>query len=238
VAPGVQAVFTLRSGGVSAGTFASLNVGAHVGDDPAAVAENRQRIAQAFGLPQEPAWLTQVHGSEVFRLGTPSVSGASADAVVSTQAGRVCVIQVADCLPVLFAARDGSVVGAAHAGWRGLVAGVLENTVAALGVPATELLAWIGPGIGQANFEVGPEVREALVAAAGPGAAAAHAAFTANARGRWQCDLAGLARQRLAGLGLTQIHGGQWCTYEQAGQFFSHRRDGRSGRMAALIWRV
>jgi hypothetical protein len=149
----------------------------------------------------------------------------------------VCVIQVADCLPVLFAARDGSVVGAAHAGWRGLLAGVLENTVAALGVPPAELLAWIGPGISQANFEVGGEVREAFLGAATPTAAVAvAAAFTANVRGRWQCDLVALAKLRLAALGLTGIHGGRWCTFADAENFFSHRRDGRTGRMAALIW--
>jgi polyphenol oxidase len=233
----VRAVFTLRGGGVSTGTFASLNVGTHVQDDPAAVAENRQRIRLGFALPAEPAWLSQVHGARVVRLGAAATSGAAADGVVTSDARRVGAIQVADCLPVLFAARDGSVVGAAHAGWRGLAAGVLENTVAALGVPPAQLLAWIGPGIGVEHFEVGPEVREALVAAV-PAAAGAQAAaaFTANARGRWQCDLAKLARQRLAALGITGIHGGEWCTFANADAFFSHRRDGRSGRMAALIW--
>ena len=230
----VRALFTLRTGGVSTGAFASLNVGAQVQDDPAAVAENRRRIAAAFDLPGEPAWLSQVHGSRVVRLGTAATSGAAADGVVSSDAGRVCAIQVADCLPVLFAAGDGSVVGAAHAGWRGLAAGVLENTVAALGVPPARLLAWIGPGIGAVHFEVGPEVRAALMDAA-PAAAAA-GAFAPNARGRWQCDLVALARQRLSALGLRQIHGGDWCTYADPDRYFSHRRDGHSGRMVALIW--
>ena len=238
VPPTVRAVFTLRDGGVSTGCFASLNVGAHVEDDALAVAENRRRIKVAFDLPSEPAWLSQVHGSRVVRLGSAAAAGAAADGVVTAEVGPVCVIQVADCLPVLFAARDGSVVGAAHAGWRGLVAGVLENTVAALGVPPVQLLAWIGPGIGPANFEVGPEVRAAFVGAAPGGAAAVAGAFSPNARGRWQCDLAALARQRLAALGVTAIHGGGWCTFAAAQTFFSHRRDGRSGRMAALIWRV
>ena len=234
----VRAVFTLRGGGVSRGPYASLNVGAHVEDDPAAVAENRRRIAATFDLPAEPAWLAQVHGNRVIRLGAIPEPDARADALVTREVGRVCVIQVADCLPVLFAARDGSVVGAAHAGWRGLAAGVLESTVADLGVPPAQLVAWIGPGIGQANFEVGPEVREALVAAAGTGAAAqVAAAFVPNARGRWQCDLVALARLRLAALGLTSIHGEGWCTFADAENFFSYRRDGRSGRMAALIWR-
>jgi hypothetical protein len=235
----VRAVFTLRGGGVSAGHCASLNLGTHVQDDPAAVAENRRRVATAFALPREPAWLAQVHGTRVVRLGAAAAQGAAADGVVTAEAGPVCVIQVADCLPVLFAARDGSVVGAAHAGWRGLVAGVLEQTVAALGVPPTDLLAWIGPGIGPGHFEVGAEVREAFLAAATVrGAAAVAAAFLANARGRWQCDLAALARQRLAALGVDEVYGGRWCTFADSERFFSHRRDGRSGRMAALIWRA
>ncbi len=235
----IRSVFTLRQGGISTGCFGSLNVGMHVQDDPTAVAENRRRIAVAVGLPQAPAWLSQVHGSRVVRLGTADLAGAAADGVVSSEAGRVCVIQVADCLPVLFAARDGSVVGAAHAGWRGLLAGVLENTVAALDVAPAQLLAWIGPGIGGAHFEVGPEVREALLGAAAPGVTAQVAeAFVANARGRWQCDLIALARQRLAALGLTGIYGGEWCTFADPERFFSYRREGRTGRMAALIWRT
>jgi polyphenol oxidase len=235
----VRAVFTLRVGGVSAGLCASLNVGAQVQDDPEAVVENRRRIAAAFNLPAEPAWLTQVHGAAVCRLEPRTEPMLKADAVVTTEVGRVCVIQVADCLPVLFAARDGSVVGAAHAGWRGLAAGVLENTLARLGVPPAQLLAWIGPGIGPAHFEVGAEVRDALVGGAPQnGAEQAAAAFQPNARGRWQCDLVALTRQRLAAAGLTNIHGGNWCTFADAARFFSHRRDGRSGRMAALIWRV
>jgi YfiH family protein len=223
----------MRSGGVSIGPFASLNIGAHVDDDPLAVVENRRRIRTAFDLPTEPAWLSQVHGSRVVRLGHAVTAGAAADGVVTAEVGRVCAIQVADCLPVLFAARDGSVVGAAHAGWRGLAAGVLENTFAALGVPAAQLLTWIGPGIGPAHFEVGPEVRDAFVSAGADGVAAA---FVGNARGRWQCDLVALTRLRLAALGLTAIHGGGWCTFADAENFFSYRRDGRSGRMAALIW--
>jgi polyphenol oxidase len=235
----VRALFTLRAGGVSVGPCASLNVGAHVQDDPNAVAENRRRIVAAFELPAEPAWLTQVHGAAVARLEPRSDPTLKADAVVTAEVGRVCVIQVADCLPVLFAARDGSVVGAAHAGWRGLAAGVLENTIATLGVPPAQLLAWIGPGIGQAHFEVGAEVRDALVGAAPQnGAGQAAAAFQPNARDRWQCDLVALTRQRLAAAGLRNIYGGNWCTFADAERFFSHRRDGRSGRMAALIWRV
>jgi purine-nucleoside/S-methyl-5'-thioadenosine phosphorylase / adenosine deaminase len=231
----VRAVFTLRGGGVSVGPCASLNVGAHVQDDPQAVAENRRRIAATFALPSEPAWLTQVHGTRVVRL-EEAASGTEGDGVVTAQPSRVCAIQVADCLPVLFAARDGSVVGAAHAGWRGLAAGVLEQTVAALGVAPSELLAWIGPGIGPQHFEVGPEVREAFVGAGTGRASQAAAAFIPNLRGRWLCDLVALSRQRLTALGVLHVHGGRWCTFADAGSFFSHRRDGRSGRMAALIW--
>ncbi len=230
----VRAVFTLRGGGVSVGPCTSLNVATHVQDDPQAVAENRRRIAAAFALPCEPAWLTQVHGTRVVRLEADTGSGVQADGVVSARPGQVCAIQVADCLPVLFAARDGSAVGAAHAGWRGLAAGVLEHTVAALGVPPAQLLAWIGPGISAANFEVGAEVREALGGAA-RGAVQA-AAFVPNIRRRWQCDLVALTRQRLAALGVGGVHGGRWCTFADAGSFFSYRRDGRCGRMAALIW--
>jgi polyphenol oxidase len=232
----VRAAFTLRQGGVSAGSYATLNVGMHVEDEPAAVLENRRRVRERFDLPAEPAWLSQLHGNRVIRLDGTEGTDRQADGVVTGVPGQVCAIQVADCLPILFAADDGSVVGAAHAGWRGLAAGVLENTVGALGVPAPQLLAWIGPGIGPEAFEVGAEVREALVTAAGTGAAAAAAAFVPNARGRWQCDLAALARQRLAGLGLTRIHGGYWCTFSDPARFYSFRRDGRCGRMAALIW--
>jgi hypothetical protein len=232
----VRAAFTLRTGGVSQSPWDTFNVGAHVGDDPLAVAENRTRLRTSLGLPAEPAWLQQVHGCGVVDLDRQTVREppGPADASVTHTPGRVCVIQVADCMPVLFAAADGSAVGAAHAGWRGLAGGVLESTVRAMGTPAGELLAWMGPAIGQAHFEVGEEVRAAFLAA-DPGAAAA---FIANERGRWQCDLYALARRKLAALGVTSVHGGGWCAYTGAERFFSYRRDGRCGRMAALIWRV
>jgi len=241
----VHAAFTLRSGGVSASPFDSLNVGAHVGDEAAAVAENRRRVRTRLALPEEPAWLEQVHGVEVVDLDAAApavgvtrpapaaVALPAADAVVSRRAGRVCVVQVADCLPVLLAARDGCAVAAAHAGWRGLAAGVLEATVKRLAVEPRDLLAWLGPAIGAAHFEVGAEVRQAFLAQD----AAAADAFAVNTRGRWQCDLAGLARRRLDGLGIGAVFGGRWCTYGDASRFFSYRRDGRCGRMAALIWR-
>jgi YfiH family protein len=235
-APGVHAAFTLRGGGTSAAPFDSLNVGAHVADDPAAVSENRRRVRAALLLPAEPRWLNQVHGAQVLDLDAASSDwkrAATADAVITRHAGQVCVVQVADCLPVLLAVEDGSAVAAAHAGWRGLVAGVLEAVVTRLGVAPQRLIAWLGPAIGPRHFEVGEEVRSAFVARA-PGAAAA---FSANARGRWQCDLPALARQRLAALGVNTVYGGDECTYTDATRFFSFRRDGRCGRMAALVWK-
>ena len=230
--PGVRAAFTLRTGGVSAPPFDSFNCAAHVGDAPEAVARNRALLREQLGLPGEPAWLEQVHGCRAAALEAGEGCG-PADAAVTREPDRICVVQVADCLPVLLAARDGSVVGAAHAGWRGLAAGVLESAVRALGVKPAEVLAWLGPAIGPRHFEVGAEVRAAFLAA-DPAAAAA---FAPNPRGRWQCDLYGLARQRLAALGVAQVYGGGWCTYADAARFFSYRRDGRCGRMAALIWR-
>src|SRR5215469_8664502 len=187
VPPQVHGAFTLRSGGVSTAPFDSLNVGAHVGDEATAVAENRRRVRARLSLPEEPAWLAQVHGVEVVDLDAaapaarwaehaPATGMHSADAAVTRCAGRVCVVQVADCLPVLLATRDGSVLGAAHAGWRGLAAGVLEATVKRLAVEPADLLAWLGPAIGAAHFEVGAEVRQAFLAHD----AAAADAFAAN----------------------------------------------------------
>lgn len=232
---GIRAAFTLRAGGVSQPPFAACNVAAHVRDDPRAVAENRARLRASLSLPQEPVWLEQVHGHRVADLDSPTAQGSlgPADAAVTRAPGRICAIQVADCLPVLFAAADGSAVGAAHAGWRGLAGGVLEATVRALGTFPGKLHAWLGPAIGQAHFEVGGEVRAAFLAA-DPGATVA---FLPNERGRWQCDLYVLARRRLTALGALSIHGGGWCTYADARRFFSYRRDGRCGRMAALVWR-
>lgn len=233
VAPKVRAAFTLRSGGVSAAPFDSLNLGAHVGDVAAAVAENRRRVILKLDLPAEPAWLEQVHGTRVADLDASGEEAhAPADAVLTRCRGRVCVVQVADCLPVLFAARDASAVAVAHAGWRGLAAGVLEATVAKLRVLPADLCAWLGPAISARHFEVGGEVREAFLAS-DPGS---DAAFELNARGRWQCDLAALARRRLRALGVAEVSGGLWCTYADSVRFFSFRRDGRCGRMAALIW--
>ena len=244
----VRAAFTCRTGGVSVAPFDSLNVGAHVGDAVDAVRENRRRLREELQLPAEPVWLQQVHGTEVvdldalaserdgaradIRAAAPAPEPPRADAAVARVSGRVCAIQVADCMPVLFAARDGTAVAAAHAGWRGLAGGVLEETVRKLGVAPTHLLAWLGPTISQDNFEVGEDVRTAFTSH-DPEAASA---FVANTRGRWQCDLYTLARRRLFALGIEDVFGGGWCTYADAARFFSFRRDGQCGRMAALIW--
>ena len=239
--PGVRAAFAYRGGGVSAAPWDSLNLGLHVGDDPAVVRENRRRLRAALALPAEPLWLEQVHGIEVIDadcidaavLACIGPLGPRGDAVISRRAGQVACIQVADCLPVLFCSRDGQHIGAAHAGWRGLAGGVLEATVAALAVPGPDLRAWIGPAIGPAAFEVGEEVRAAFIAQS----AAAATAFVGNERGRWQCDLFELARQRLQAIGIGHVSGGGLCTHSDAGRFFSHRRSAPTGRHAALIWR-
>ncbi len=228
--PWVRAFFTTREGGASVTPYASLNLGTHVGDMPAAVQENRRRVAQ--GLTAEPVWLNQVHGTCVVDAGDPFTR--AADAVFARAPGAVCVVMVADCLPVLFCDRAGSVVAAAHAGWRGLACGVLEATIAAMQVPAGDLMAWLGPAIGPAAFEVGPEVREAFVA----DMAETSACFVASCGDRLLADIFALARARLARAGLAQnaIFGGGQCTVSDPQRFFSYRRDGVTGRMGAFIW--
>lgn len=230
--PMVRAGSTLRTGGLSTAPYASLNLGSHVGDEPAAVSGNRRLVIELLQLPAEPLWLQQEHGARVIDADAPGDAG-SADAAVTRQSQRVLAILVADCMPVLFASPDGSVLGAAHAGWRGLAAGVLEATVRAMGIDPRDLQAWLGPAIGPAHFEVGAEVRAAFLAHDRRAAAA----FSANGRGRWQCDLEQLARARLGALGLQRVTSASLCTHAQAAQCFSYRRDGRTGRMAALIWR-
>jgi len=227
----VRALSTWRTGGVSAGAYASLNLGDHVGDSPAAVAQNRRLLREAARLPADPPWLRQVHGSRVADLDSGELPR-EADAAVARRPGRICAILSADCLPVLFAEERGGAVGAAHAGWRGLAAGVLEAAVRALAVPPSRLLAWIGPGIGAEHYEVGAQVRDAFLAA-DPAAAAA---FRPNGRGRYLADLAWAARRRLAALGVERIHRTADCTYADANRYFSYRREGCCGRQATLIW--
>ncbi|HYJ41259.1 MAG TPA: peptidoglycan editing factor PgeF [Steroidobacteraceae bacterium] len=230
---GVHAAFTTRLGGVSSAPWDSFNVATHVGDVAKDVAANRARLGTLLALPSDPAWLSQVHGTVVADLDAYPQGVITADAAVARTDGRVCVVMVADCLPVLFASRDGRRIAAAHAGWRGLAAGVIEQTVAAMGVRGDVLTAWLGPAISKEHFEVGDDVRAAFVDA-DSGAADA---FVRNANGRWQADLVGLARRRLAALDITDVSGGQWCTFADRERFYSHRRDGKGGRMAALIWR-
>jgi polyphenol oxidase len=230
--PEVRALSSQRRGGVSAAPFESLNLGVHVGDSTESVAENRRRLCAAAGVPTEPVWLSQQHGTNVLDLDEPYGAPDGADASFTHRGGQVCAILTADCLPVLLASDSGAGVAAAHAGWRGLAAGVIEATVRALSLPPEALLAWIGPGIGPAHFEIGAEVREELLRADPQ----AEAAFRRNTRGRYLADLAALARRRLERLGVARIYGGEVCTYAASEYYFSHRRDGRTGRQASLIW--
>ncbi len=226
----VRALQTTRRGGVSQGPWASLNLGDHVGDDPDAVAANR--VAVRSLLPAEPAWLRQVHGTVAVNAAHGSKM-AEADAAWAHRPGCVCVVMTADCLPVLFCDRAGSVVAAAHAGWRGLLAGVLEETVAAMGGAPGELLAWLGPAIGPRRFEVGDEVRAAFVARDAEAGTCFRPAGIAE---KWLCDLPALARRRLATCGVCDVTGGDECTVETPDRYFSFRRDGTTGRMATMIW--
>ena len=238
---GVRAFMTTREGGTSAGPWGvaggeagGMNVGEHCGDDPGAVRHNRELPDRH--LPASPRWLAQVHGAAVHDADT-AAGGAvppRADAVVSTRAGTVCAVMVADCMPVLLASADGSAVCAAHAGWRGLAGGVLEAGVAAIRMraPRADVVAWLGAAIGPTAFEVGPEVRD-LFRDLDPRAASA---FRAGAPGKWLADLYALGRFRLHAAGVDRVHGGGLCTYSDAARFYSYRRDGVTGRMAACIW--
>lgn len=233
--PGVRGLTTLRGGaGVSPAPFDRLNLGLRCGDDPANARQNRALLSQWLALPSPPHWLQQVHGTGVVRLEAAPVAGDEpvADAAVTATPGVVLAILTADCLPVLFAARDGGEIAAAHAGWRGLAAGMLEATVAAMHTPAADLVAWLGPAAGPAAYEIGEEVRDAFVQSD----AAAAGAFEATRPGHWRVDLYALARRRLAACGVADVHGGNRCTLSEPASFFSHRRDGRSGRMATLAW--
>lgn len=236
--PNIGAMMTLRAGGASTGVYGDgasgggFNLGDHVGDDVAAVAANRAALAKI--LPSAPVWLKQVHGTQVVDLSTV-VDECEADACVAGKQGRVCAIMTADCLPVLLADSAGTIVGAAHAGWRGLVNGVLENTVAAMAERgATNMTAWLGPAIGPSQFEVGEDVFQAFVA---QDTAARHA-FVAreNLPGKYLADIYQLARLRLAKVGVTDVSGGGECTVTDMHRYYSYRRDKTTGRMASLIW--
>jgi len=229
---GVGCLVTTRRGGVSQGVFSSLNLGNHVGDNPEAVAANRKIVEQRIG--GLPVWLNQVHGTRAIDAADyqRADSPVDADAAYSRRSGAVCAVMTADCLPVLLCDAAGTVVAAAHAGWRGLLAGVLESTIAAMEVPGRSLMAWLGPAIGPQAFEVGGEVRAAFVGVDSK----AGLAFQPAAEGKWLADIYQLARQRLAGQGVDRVFGGNLCTVTDEARFFSYRRDGQTGRMASMIW--
>lgn len=228
----IRAYSTTRSGGVSRTPFDSLNLGFASGDRTQAVNENRRRVENALRMPETPRWLKQVHGARVVDAVT-AAGRPQADAAIAVEPDQVLAVMTADCIPVLMCDRSGTQVAVAHAGWRGLAAGVLENTVAAFDADAKRLMVWLGPGIGPRAFEVGPEVRQAFVA----GDPGADSAFRPGSTDRLFADLYALARRRLRRVGVKSITGGGFCTYHDPRRFFSHRRDGpRSGRMASFIW--
>ncbi|HEX7803093.1 MAG TPA: peptidoglycan editing factor PgeF [Pseudoxanthomonas sp.] len=242
--PNVRAFTTLRHGaGSSLPPFDHFNLGnrtAADGDDAATVERNRAELVEHMSLPSAPHWLRQVHGTEVLRFAASApflaVAGGGAepvaDASVTSTSGVVLAILTADCLPVVFADEDGTEIGAAHAGWRGLAAGVLENTVAAMRSPPDKIVAWLGPAAGPQAYEIGAEVFDAFVSQDGNAASA----FVATRPGHWRVDLYALARLRLAKVGVTRVHGGDLCTISDPQRFFSHRRDARTGRMATVVW--
>ena len=225
----VKSLQTTRAGGISSPPYDSFNLGDHVGDAPLAVERNRILLNRL--LPSEPVWLEQVHGIRVANADMASCLP-QADACIARHRAAVCVVMTADCLPVLLCDTQGSVVGAAHAGWKGLAAGVIEATVQAMDVAPENIMVWLGPAISQNEFEVGDEVRAAFVAIQ-PQAASA---FIPGRNGKWFADLCALARLRLNALGITAIYGGGYCTYRERERYFSYRRDGATGRMGTFIW--
>ena len=231
-APGnVMAFTTTRLGGYSRAPWDGLNMAMHVGDEPSHVAGNRRLLRESLHLPSEPVWLEQVHGCDV-AVAEEISQPAACDASMTRQAGIVCAVLTADCLPLLLTTRKGDQVAAVHAGWRGLAAGIIENTVKQFNTRDDEVLAWMGPAIGPGAFEVGPEVRQQFIDA-DPVAAKA---FKPSIDDRWLCDIYHLARQKLHTSGVDYVSGGGLCAYSDSDRFYSYRRDGITGRMASLIW--
>jgi len=232
--PRVRAVCTTRHGGISTGPYSSMNPADHVGDDPEAVRSNRRRLREVLQLPAAPCWLQQVHGTTVIDAAAAGARDATpvADAAWCSQPGVVCAVLTADCLPVLLCDTAGRHVAALHAGWRGLAAGVIEQTIEAMQQPGKRLLAWFGPAIGPGAYTVGDEVREIFL----EHDRQAEAAFQPGPGGSWMADLYRLARQRLADRDVTAVYGGRECSYTDAERFFSYRREAVTGRMATLIW--
>jgi len=265
----IHAATTLRTGGVSRGTYFSLNPGAHVSDDDDQVRQNRQIIREMLDLPSEPVWLNQIHSNRAVKAENPPYPPLQkegrgdlqqADASYTDESGVVCAVMTADCLPLLVCSRDGAQVAAIHAGWRGLLAGVISNTVAAMQIPLNppfskgeasqfrntdlspslckrgargDLLVWLGPAIGPDSFEVGPEVRDAFLEKS----VAFNDAFKAQSNDKWLADIYQLARIELVALGIADVYGGTYCTFTEHERFYSYRRDTQTGRMATLIWR-
>ncbi|MGI9275944.1 MAG: peptidoglycan editing factor PgeF [Endozoicomonas sp.] len=228
----IRAAVTTRLGGVSQGSYSSFNLGTRSGDLPEAVAANRQLLTDDWNWSNSPQWLKQVHGADVVCANTGGLEQ-EADASWTSTVGLPCVVLTADCLPVLFCDRKGTTVAAAHAGWKGLAAGILEETIKAMAVPPGELMAWFGPAISQKHFEVGPEVRNAFLKVQPE----AESAFIPGEGDRWMGDLYLLARQRLSAAGVNNIYGGGLCTFEDTRRWYSYRRDGQqSGRLASLVW--
>ena len=226
----VQACCTTRNGGSSLAPFDSFNLALHVGDDTAEVLKNRALLREQLQLPREPDWITQIHGTRSVIL--EQDDSRDADAAVTREPGRVAVVMTADCLPILLCNRQGTEVAAVHAGWRGLQAGVIQSALTAMNSPADQLMAWIGPGISQACFEVGDEVRSAFV----DNIRDAQVFFSAHRERHWWCDLAGLAALVLQQQGVTRIYRDEHCSFRDAEQFYSYRRAATTGRMASLIW--
>lgn len=229
----VRALTTVRHGGASVGNYRSLNLGDHVNDDPIAVDDNRAHLRTSLSLPAEPIWLKQVHGSRVVDAAA-APTDTVADGSYTFRKGVICAILTADCLPVFVCNREGTEVGLLHAGWRGLAGGVIEAGLSLFRSSREELLIWLGPAIGPAAYEVGDEVRQAFLTHS----ATAASAFRPSATGKWYMDIYLLARQRLEQQGVSFIYGAEYCTATQSELFFSHRRDGTTGRMASLIWLV
>ena len=232
--PSVKAYTTTRYGGYSSAPFHGFNLADHVGDDPEAVAANRTLLLQTLNLPSEPLWLKQVHGIETIAAHSHRTN-CMADATYTTQREQVCVVLTADCLPVFFCDRAGTCVAVAHAGWRGLAGGILEATVQCFKVPAQDILVWLGPAIGPQAFEVGAEVRDTFIDFLPLAIEAFQPGYDEN---HWLADLYQLARQRLVQQGVTEIYGGNCCTYTDAERFYSYRREKVTGRMANLIWLI
>jgi YfiH family protein len=228
----IHAITTTRIGGVSLSPYDTLNLADHVGDNQASVKENRRRLVHELGLPGEPRWLKQVHGTHVPAADEINPDCCEADAAFTSKQNTVCAVLTADCLPILLCNKEGTQVAVIHAGWRGLLDGVIESTIRNMGCPGNELMAWLGPAIGPDVFEVGPEVRDAFIARR----VEAVKAFTPALNDRWMANIYTLASQRLAGEGLAEIYGGNLCTYSDPLRFYSYRRDGLTGRMATLIW--